>query len=81
MDNNKFIVNKDGVKYEAKFISKFNLLDNEYCIYAIPIGNHNNMVCCDRLIDNNLVSIVDEEEKKLVSAMVKKLLEPLKNIN
>ena len=39
------------------------------------------MVCCDRLIDNNLVSIVDEEEKKLVSAMVKKLLEPLKNIN
>lgn len=81
MANDDIYVDINGKRYGVKVITTFNMLGNDYCVYAIPNSSHNNSVYCDRLIDNALIAITDEQELKVINNVVQKLLEPLKKAN
>lgn len=80
MENNKFIINgKNGISYMAKIITCFTIQDNTYCLYSIQKDDNNHDIYVAKLVNDNLISITDQEEKECVDNIVKRLI-PKNNI-
>jgi len=79
IENNNFYIEKDGRKYQATILTNFQIEKNHYCIYTIPsetTKEHN--VYCAKIINNNLINITDEQEKKLTNKIINELLNGVK---
>lgn len=76
---NKFDIVVDGVKYNATIICNFNLFENKYCIYTIPIDNQYSNIYCAKIIDDKLFAVYDEGELEFTNGIVKLISNTLKN--
>ena len=78
-ENNQFFIEKEGKKYQATILTNFRISQNNYCIYTIPSETSKNQnVYCAKIIDNNLVKIIDEKEKQLTDKVVTELVNGIK---
>ena len=70
---NKFTAVVDGRKCDAYVISNFSILGDNYCAYTVGSEGKTD-VYCDKVVNNSLIKIESEEEKRLVSKIVNTIL-------
>lgn len=76
-ENKKFYIKKDNQKYTATIITNFNINNNNYCIYSIPVKKEFNVYCA-KLINGKLIPIENPNEKKLTDKVVKEFVKVTK---
>ena len=81
MEESKFTAVIDGVKCDAYVIANFNILGDNYCMYAVDNGKEDKDVYCDKVIDNTLIKIESTEELQLISKVVKSIMDAVKGRN
>lgn len=64
----------DGEKHKAFIISVFDIEDRTFCIYSIPNGDGSFGVKCGKKIEEQVVDIEDEKERKVVENITKTIL-------
>ncbi len=75
---NKFTAVINNVKYNAYVISNFSILGDNYCVFAVDNAKDVNTVYCNKIVNDNLIEIESEEERKLVSKVVNTILDAVK---
>ncbi len=79
---NKFYVDVSGKKIVAEILTCFNIYEDSYCIYTVPNSQNDNYgVYCAKIVGNTLVKIEKEEEKRLTSKVVMKLVSALQKVS
>lgn len=74
-ENKIFYIEKEGIKYQATILTNFEVYGDNYCIYTVPDKtSHQNNVYCAKIIDNNLVEIKEEKERKITTQIIKQLM-------
>ena len=73
-ENKTFYIHKEGKNIQANILTNFELYGDNYCIYTINKENDTSDVYCAKLINNSLVEIKNESERKRIEKIVKKLI-------
>lgn len=84
MDNAETFIMLDefGVEQEARILNVVEINNQEYLVYAVSKNEEEESIFTDKLIrdqngEENIVSIEDEEEKKMVFETIKEVIEDL----
>lgn len=80
MSNEQFYIDKNGIRYIATILIKFEIYGEYYCVYTIKDNAQNQNVYCAKLFGNNLLKIESDSEKRLTNKIVTQLINSLQNI-
>ena len=84
MDNVETFIMLDefGVEREARILNVVEINNQEYVVYAVSKNEEEESIFADKIIrdqngEENIVSIEDEEEKRMVFDTIKEVIEDL----